>query len=326
MSDVEFELNENELPLDDSAEAVPVENEEAVQMEGTELEDFESADIEHVEFVAEERVVSIIESAFFSTDKAMTVASLRQIFKGTSVKSQQIKKAIETLQIEYAGGLRGITLEEINGGYQLRTKVDNMEYLRRMAKARLFRLSGPALEVLAVVAYKQPCPKSGVDEVRGVESGHLLRALMEKGLVHFEGRSDLPGKPMLYSTTRKFLEIFGLRNLRELPSLSEIDDLMPEGIGEDVAKPTLSDMTESLSEEQATTYSQGEEELLKITSELEQISTSSEFFEAEKERQRRDRDATRAQDIRERLAVGEQVEEKDLRWLEKHETAAANSN
>lgn len=114
-------------------------------------------------------------------------------------------------------------LEEVAGGFQIRTKPDNQKYLQRTVKGRPFRLSGPALEVLAIVAYKQPCTKAMVDEIRGVESGHLMRGLLDRGLMHFAGKSELPGRPMFYETTRKFLEIFSLRNINELPSLNEID-------------------------------------------------------------------------------------------------------
>jgi segregation and condensation protein B len=196
-----------------------------------------------------------------------------------------------------------------------------MKYLRQSVKARPFRLSGPALEVISIVAYKQPTTKAQIDEIRGVESGHLLRALMEKQLLTFGERSDLPGKPMFYETTRKFLEIFGLRNLQELPSLHEIDQLIPEGIGEIEDKETLSDLTGQLSQQVGTTYSEGEDELLKITDELSHITTSSTFFEEEKVRQREKRDSERAQDIREALAVGEPVEDKDQRWLARYEAS-----
>ena len=177
--------------------------------------------------------------------------------------------------------------------------------------------------MLSICAYKQPTTKAQIDEIRGVESGHLLRALMEKHLLTFGERSELPGKPMFYETTRKFLEIFGLRNLQELPSLHEIDQLIPEGIGEVEDKETLSDLTGQLSQEVGTTYSEGEDELLKITDELSTISTSSEFFEAEKERQRSKRDQERAQNLREALAVGEAVDEKDQRWLIRYDLAEA---
>lgn len=239
--------NENDLPDAESALHAEVEVEAEIEAEaefeaapdaelntdvaGTELAEFESAEIEDVEFVSEDQLQSIIESVFFSTDKPVSVALLRQMFRGTNIRSKEIRAAIEAFASELANARRGVTLEEVSSGYQLRTKIDNSRFLKGAIKARPFKLSGPALEVLSIVAYKQPVTKAQIDEIRGVESGHLLRALMEKNLVTFGEKSELPGKPMYYETTRKFLEIFGLRNIRELPSLHEIDQLIPEGIG-----------------------------------------------------------------------------------------------
>jgi segregation and condensation protein B len=246
------------------------------------------------------------------------------VFQNTNIDNKMLKRAIEELQSIYADPTRGVTLEEVTGGWQLRTKLDNMDFLKKISKARPFRLSGPALEVLSIIAYKQPIIKNEVDQIRGVESGHLVRALMEKGLVSFEGKTDLPGKPMAYSTTRKFLEIFGLRNLQELPSLSEIDQLLPEGIGEEEEKETLSDVTSNMSTSfTATSYSEGEEELGLITERLNSIDTSSEFFEQEKVRQKEKREREKAEDIREAMAVGELVENKDVKWLERYEAQMA---
>ncbi len=271
------------------------------------------------EFVEHSQALSIIESLLFSSERPIGLGTFKQVFKGTTFKSKDIKKALEELQSEYASPARGVTLEEINGGWQLRTKVDNLDFLRKLGKAKPFKLSGPALEVMAIIAYKQPIVKSEIDEIRGVESGHLVRALMEKNLVNFQGKSELPGKPMQYGTTRKFLEIFGLRNLRELPSLDEIDQLLPDGIGIEEEDEKLSDVTDSMSEDYEGNYSEGEEELAKIEDTLEGIDTSSEFFEEEKRRQRDKRDRDRARDIREALDVGEEVEAKDVKWLERYD-------
>lgn len=297
-----------------------------VDVEGTELDSFESAEIEETEFVEDERVESIIESILFASDRPVGLGALKLVFKGTNVRTDKIKRTLDQLAVEYAGGRRGVTMEEVPGGWQLRTKIDNMDFLRRTLKTRAFRLSGPALEVLSIVAYKQPMVKHELDEIRGVESGHLLRALMEKNLVTFVGKSDLPGRPMQYGTTRRFLEIFGLRNLKELPTLSQIDELLPEGIGEEeeVKKPVLADVTDAMSEQIATgAYSTGEEELQKIQDQLEQISTSSEFFEREKIRQREERDKARAQDIRDAMTMGELVPNRDVNWLKKYDEAIA---
>ncbi|HVK61785.1 MAG TPA: SMC-Scp complex subunit ScpB [Bdellovibrionales bacterium] len=287
-----------------------------------ELEAVENdADPEPTEFVDQDQLLSIIESLLFSTDKPVSVASIKTIFKGTNIRSKDISRALDNLASEYASPTRGVSLEEINGGYQLRTKSDNADFLKRLAKVRPFRLSGPALEVMAIVAYKQPVTKHEVDEIRGVESGHLMRALMERGMVCFQGKSDLPGRPMAYGTTRKFLETFGLRNLRELPTLSEIDELLPEGIGEvEEEKEKLSDLTDRLSNQVASgSYSEGEEELEKINAQLKEVDTTTEFFEQEKVRERERRDRDRAQDLRERIMLGEEVEKSDRRWLDRYD-------
>lgn len=291
----------------------------------TELNSFAAAEVEDIESLSEDRILSILESLLFSTDKPLSMSHFKQVFKGTSVTPAQIRKALDQMSIQLAGAQRGVTLEEVNSAFQLRTKLDNISYLQQQVKAKPFKLSGPALEVMAIVAYQQPLTKAQIDEIRGVESGHLLRGLMEKNLVQFEGKSELPGKPMLYSSTRKFLEIFGLRNIRELPSLSEIDDLIPEGIGEwdqedsEPKEAHLSDITGSWSKEVGTTYSEGEEELLKISDELETITTSSQFFEEEKNRQKIQKDKERAQNIKEALMMNEAVDPKDQKWLERYE-------
>lgn len=320
---IEMEFEENdELEATEDAEAdSDVEAEgEAADFAGSELEAFESAEIENQEVLDQDQIASVVESVLFSTDKPVSVAVIKQSFKGTHVKSKDIRDALDDLASAYNNDpRRGFTLDEVAGGFQLRTKPENMKFLRQTVRARPFKLSGPALEVLSIVAYKQPVTKAQIDEIRGVESGHLLRALMEKHLLTFGERSDLPGKPMFYESTRKFLEVFSLRNIQELPSLHEIDQLIPEGIGEVEDKETLSDLTDKLSQQAAATYSEGEDELLKISGELDQITTSSEFFEDEKRRQREKRDLDRAQDIREALLVGEAVEDKDKKWLERYE-------
>lgn len=308
-------------------------NIEAMQAEATEVNDDDLSEAETMdmleeedstlEFVEDKQAQSILESLLFSSDRPLGMGTFKQVFKGTNYKTKDIKKALEALQTEYADVSRGVSLEEINGGWQLRTKVDNMDFLRKLAKARPFKLSGPALEVLAIIAYKQPIVKSEVDDIRGVESGHLVRALMEKSLVCFQGKSELPGKPMQYGTTRKFLEIFGLRNLRELPSLDEIDQLLPDGIGVEEEDEKLSDVTDKMAEEFNGSYSEGQEELEKIEATLGDIDTSSEFFEEEKRRQKEKRDRDRARDIREALDVGEDVDPKDEKWLARYDERIA---
>jgi segregation and condensation protein B len=324
------EAQENDEEDEDTAEfAEGSEDEELVaaeDLEGSELDDYEPVNIEDIEFVEDERTESIIESILFATDKPVSLNAIKLVFKGTNVKGDKIKRILDKLAIDYASGNRGVYLDEVPGGYQLRTKIDNMNFLKRTLKVRPFKLSGPALEVLAIVAYKQPLIKHEIDEIRGVESGHLLRALMEKGIVTFAGKSDLPGKPMQYVTTKKFLEIFGLRNLKELPTLSQIDELLPEGIHEDddIKNTKLSSITDSMSQNVGDgSYSEGEEELNKLSEQLDEISTSSDFFEQEKQRQKEKKEFEKAQNIREALEMGESVPTRDKNWLMRYDEAIA---
>lgn len=327
--DLESDLNsqlESQALADQDADAdTNLDLAQQAELDNSELGGFEAAEIEDVEFIEDERLSSIIESILFASDRPVSMNALKMVFKGTNIRGDRIRRTIDQIAVDLAGGHRGVTLEEVPGGYQLRTKIDNMNFITRSVKPRQFRVSGPALEVLAIVAYKQPLVKSEIDEIRGVESGHLLRALMEKGLVNFEGKSDLPGKPMLYGTTKKFLEIFGLRNLKELPTLSQIDELLPEGIGEEDTKEKskLSDLTESLSQSVTSSYSEGEEELTKISDQLTEITTTTDFFETEKLREKQRRDADKAQSLREAMAFGEKISTRDRNWLSRYDEAVA---
>ncbi len=271
--------------------------------------------------ITDDEAISIMESLLFISDRPVGLTTFKTAFENTNIDTKKIKELINELKIDYVNTRRGVALEEIDGAYQLRTKSDNQDFIKKILKPKIFKLTGPSLETLAIVAYKQPCVKSQVDEIRGVESGHLIRALMDKGLVAFDGKSDFPGRPMLYKTTRKFLEIFGLRNLNELPSLAEMEEIITEGIGEDEDnKPTLSQLAGTLKENfEAQSYSIGEEELGKITEQLSGISTETEFFEVEKQKQKESRDRDRAEGLREALILGDVVDPKDEKWLQRYD-------
>ncbi|OQW50859.1 MAG: hypothetical protein A4S09_11070 [Proteobacteria bacterium SG_bin7] len=305
-------MSENSEVENSDAESIEQNLEEIHEMEF-------SGEKEHLE---PEQIESIIESILFISDRPVGLAAIRSAFKGTDVKKDKILSAIERLTTEYAGGRRGICLEQIGGGYQLRNKIDNTKFLRNMGKTKTFKLTGPSLETLSIIAYKQPLTKAEVDHIRGVESGHLVRALMDRGLIAFAGKSEAPGKPMTYGTTKKFLEIFSLRNAKELPSLSEIDELIPQGIdSQEGEKLQINQLAEKLGDSAISNYSVGEEELLEISDELTKITSSTDFFEEEKRRQREKRDRERYEDIKQALAFGEDVSEADVKWLKKYEAA-----
>jgi len=259
----------------------------------------------------------VVEAVLFVSDKPVGMTTFLAAFgEEEVVKKPHIREALEAFEEDLENHNRGFRLHNIDGGYQLRTADDLKEYLQNTIKARSFRLTGPSLETLAMVAYKQPCPKSSIDEIRGVDSSHLIRALMDRNLLAFAGKSELPGKPMLYKTTSKFLEVFGLRSIKELPSLSEIEALLPNGIGdEEEEKETLSDLAGKLGEEFEGSYSASEEELGKINDQLSGISTETEFFEQEKQREKERKELEKAENIREALMVGEEVSTRDQNWL-----------
>jgi segregation and condensation protein B len=170
----------------------------------------------------------ILESLFFVSDSPIRLESLVEILPESN--KEAIVEGIRQIQTEYGDRSRGIELTEIAGGYQFRTKPAWGEWVNRLKKAKAVKLSQPSLETLAIVAYRQPVIRPAIEEVRGVDSGSVLHTLLEKGLIKIMGRKDLPGRPILYGTTKAFLELFSLNSLSDLPKLQEIQP--PPGPGE----------------------------------------------------------------------------------------------
>ncbi len=165
-------------------------------------------------------VKPILESFFFISDAPIRLETLVEILPESS--REEILAGIRQIQAEYEDRSRGIELTEIAGGYQFRTKPGFAGWVNRLKKAKAVKLSQAALETLAIVAYRQPIIRPAIEEVRGVDSGSVLHTLLEKGLIKIMGRKDLPGRPIVYGTTKTFLEVFSLNTLSDLPSLQEI--------------------------------------------------------------------------------------------------------
>lgn len=123
---------------------------------------------------------------------------------------------------------RGFEIWEVAGGFQLRTRTDLASYVQQMHELRPARLSRAALETLAIVAYRQPVTRAEIEHVRGVDVGPILRGLTDRKLVRIAGHRDVPGRPILYATSRRFLEVFGLPSLRDLPTLRDMEELLGE--------------------------------------------------------------------------------------------------
>ncbi len=165
-------------------------------------------------------VKPILESLFFVSDSPIRLETLVEILSESSKDS--ILEGIRQIQAEYGHPSKGIELTEIAGGYQFRTKPGWAEWVNRLKKAKAVKLSQAALETLAIVAYRQPVIRPAIEEIRGVDTGSVLHTLLEKGLVKIMGRKELPGRPIVYGTTRTFLELFSLNSVSDLPKLQEI--------------------------------------------------------------------------------------------------------
>ena len=126
---------------------------------------------------------------------------------------------------QYAAENRGIVIDEVAGGYQMRTPKDHAGYVRKLLAARPPRLSRPLMETVAIIAYRQPITRPEIEQLRGVDTGGVLETLLEKRLVKIAGRKEAPGRPMVYETTPEFLELFGLKDLEGLPDLSEFREI-----------------------------------------------------------------------------------------------------
>jgi segregation and condensation protein B len=168
----------------------------------------------------EPTVESVTEAVLFASDEPLREARLADII-GTSVS--QIRRHIKTLNDKYQANNNAFRIEQIAGGYQMMTLSPYNHWLQKLLRVRdAGKLSPAALETLAIIAYKQPIIRADIETIRGVAVGEIIRALMYKGLVKIIGRAEILGRPLLYGTTKKFLEVFGLNSLKDLPKIEEL--------------------------------------------------------------------------------------------------------
>ena len=165
-------------------------------------------------------VESVLEAILFATDEPLTESKLASIVETTA---KQVRESIESLNEKYKTNNNAFRIEQIAGGYQMLTLNTYNLWLKKMVRARGDnKLSPAAMETLAIIAYKQPIIRADVEAIRGVAVGEVIRSLMYKGLVKIIGRAEILGRPMLYGTTKKFLEVFGLNSLKDLPKAEEL--------------------------------------------------------------------------------------------------------
>lgn len=167
----------------------------------------------------------IVEALILAAPEPISAARLAQIVP--HLKPAGAKKLVQELKSDYDEQDHAFEVWEVAGGYQIRTRPEFSGYLRQLQTERPLRLSRAALETLSVIAYKQPVTRAEVEHVRGVDAGPVVRSLLDRKLVRVAGHREVPGRPMLYGTTKRFLEVFGLSKLDDLPTLREIEELLP---------------------------------------------------------------------------------------------------
>ena len=176
--------------------------------------------------VHEAHLKSVLESLIFVADKPVTA---RQLARAAKSRVKEVRPLLEELTADYAE--RGIHLVEVSGGYQFRSAVSSAPFVREFVSRRPVRLTRAQTETLAIVAYRQPVTRPEIDDIRGVDSGSALKVLTERNLLKVLGRKDEPGRPLLYGTTPHFLEFFGMKSLKDLPTLQEFSELSDESRG-----------------------------------------------------------------------------------------------
>jgi segregation and condensation protein B len=165
---------------------------------------------------------SIVEAILFASDEPVPVDRVAEA-AGEDVSIDQVREAVRALVEEYDATGRAFTVEEIAGGLQLFTRPEYNKHLKKLLRARNeARFTQAALETLAIIAYKQPVSRAEVEDIRGVACGDMIRTLMEKGLVRVAGRSEHLGRALLYGTTKKFLQVFGLGSVKDLPDSKQL--------------------------------------------------------------------------------------------------------
>lgn len=166
---------------------------------------------------------AIVEGLIFVSDVPVTLDRLTELLP--EYDRAAVRISLQELRDDYQQRGSGIQLIEVAGGWQLRTSPDLTPYLSRLVKGKPARFSQSALETLAIVAYRQPITRQEIEYLRGVDTGAVLKTLLEKRLVKILGKKDIPGRPIIYGTTREFLEVFNLKDLKGLPTLREISAL-----------------------------------------------------------------------------------------------------
>ncbi|HJO48282.1 MAG: SMC-Scp complex subunit ScpB [Candidatus Scalindua sp.] len=169
-----------------------------------------------------DEVKRIVEALLFAVQEPISVRKISEIVEGTEAK--EIREVIQQLREEYDTHDMVFQIEEIANGFQLLSRPEYHEWISKIRKkSGESKLSQQALETLSIIAYKQPIIRADIEAIRGVQSGQMIRTLIEKGLVKITGRDEVLGRPLLYGTTTKFLDHFGLKSIKDLPKVEDLE-------------------------------------------------------------------------------------------------------
>ena len=226
----EGENDPDQLPL--SEELAPPQPAEPAAIEKSDEQELKEATQtelqqlkEAARFASPERVRAVIEALFFAAEKPLDLQSLHET---TQFEARAIQQAIAELSLAYAPGVGGVVLVDLGARWQIRTDAAVGAYVRRMLQVKPMRLTRAALETLSIIAYRQPITRPEMEDLRGVDCGAVTKALLERKLIRILGKKDEPGRPLLYGTSKEFLDLFNLRDLTQLPTLREFQELSEE--------------------------------------------------------------------------------------------------
>jgi segregation and condensation protein B len=184
---------------------------------------------------------NILESLLFVSDEPLSIDRLADVLEEPDRKT--IRETLHVLMADYEARQGAFTLHEVAGGFQFRSQPQYVPWIKRLIQPKPARLSKAALETLAIIAYKQPIIRSDVEQLRGVDCGGVLRVLLERKLIRVLGRKEIPGRPLIYATTKQFLEVFDLKSLKDLPTPREI-----EALGKSLADKALEEEADDASD------------------------------------------------------------------------------
>jgi segregation and condensation protein B len=226
---------EAELPLGPEAaaprtEAVAPSDGHGAMADAEELQKAVQTELQQLKeaarFATPERALQVLEALFFAAEKPLDLAALEDT---TQFEKTILQNALEDLKKLYPpDGTRGVLLVDLGGRWQLRTEPQIGAYVRRLLQVKPMRLTRAALETLAIIAYRQPITRPEMEDLRGVDCGAVTKALLERKLIRILGKKDEPGRPLLFGTSKEFLDLFNLRDLTQLPTLREFQELSEE--------------------------------------------------------------------------------------------------